>query len=158
MSDEIRVNGILHSWGSITVKINDERYTGFTSISYGDSIERSKAYGMGRSHAPRGRSRGKYIVEPVTLTGYKQTIQTLREALADAAGGDSYGHVQFQVVVEYTEPDESPITVELEDCVWAKNTSSEEESPDPLMEDIELDCMLIRRNGKVLFEPTEGAP
>lgn len=158
MPDEIRVNGTLHSWGSITVKIKDERFTGFTSISYGDSLERTKAYGMGRSQAPRGRSRGKYIVEPVTLTGFKQTIQTLRESLANAAGGSSYGHIQFLVVVEYTEPDESPITVELEQCVWAKNTSSEEEGPDPLMEDIELDCMRIVRNGLVLFEKTEGEP
>ena len=94
----------------------------------------------------------------MTLTGFKQTIQTLRESLANAAGGSSYGHIQFLVVVEYTEPDESPITVELEQCVWAKNTSSEEEGPDPLMEDIELDCMRIVRNGLVLFEKTEGEP
>lgn len=159
MSDEIRVNGNLHSWGSITAKIAGDPYYGFTAISYGDTRERVKAYGMGRHHAPRGRSRGKYTVEPVQLTGPKGTVQQLRQALADqSADGVSYGDVEFQVVVQYIEPDDTPITVELEDCVWVKNTSSEEEGTDPLSEDIELDCMKIRRNGLVLFDESEGSP
>jgi len=158
MSDEVRVNGNLHSWGSITVKIAEEAYYGFTAIKYGDSRERVKAYGMGRHHAPRGRSRGKYTVEPVTLTGPKGSVQQLRKALADQGDGVSYGDVEFQIVVQYIEPDDTPITVDIEDCVWIKNTSSEEEGADPLSEDIELDCMKIRRNGLVLFDESEGSP
>ena len=121
MADQIRVNGTLHSWGSITVKIRNERYSGFTAISYGDGIERSYAYGMGRSHAPRGTSRGKYVPEPVAVTGYKASVQELRRALAEAAGGVSYGHIRFDVIVEYTEDDEEPITVDYDELVksWA---------------------------------------
>lgn len=157
MADEIRVNGNQHSWGSIEVKVDGDRYFGFTAISYADSRERVKAYGMGRAQAPRGRSRGKYATEPVGLTGWKGSIQQLRQALADAGDGESYGDTIFQIVVQYVEDDDTPITVELEDCVWVKNTSSEEEGPDPLKEEIEIDCMRIRRNGLVLFDNSEGS-
>lgn len=155
MADEIRVNGNLHSWGSIVVKVDDERYYGFTSINYSDSRERVKGYGMGRHHAPRGRSRGKYTTEPVQITGHKGSVQQLRKALADAGDGESYGDTEFQVIVQYIEDDDTPITVELDRCVWTKNTSSEEEGPDPLTEDFELDCMLIRRNGLTLFDNSQ---
>lgn len=156
MSDEIRVNGNQLSWGSIEVQLDGERYHGFTAIGFSDSRERVKAYGLGRHHAPRGRSAGKYSVEPVSLTGWKSSVQALRAALAERApDGTSYGDVVFQVVVQYTEADETPITVELEDCVWSKNTTSDEEGPDPLKEEIELDCMRIRRNGLVLFSEAQ---
>lgn len=157
MADEIRVNGNQHSWGSITVKVNEERYFGFTGISFSDSRERVKAYGMGRHHAARGRSRGKYATEPVGITGWKGSIQTLRQALADAGDGESYGDTVFQVVVQYVEDDDTPITVELEDCVLTKNTTTDEEGPDPLKDEIEADCMRIRRNGLVLFDNSQGS-
>ena len=156
MSDEIRVNGNLHSWGSIVVKLNDDRFYGFSAINYSDSRERVKAYGMGRHHAPLGRSRGKYATEPVQITGRKGAVQQLRKALADAGDGENYGDVEFQVVVQYIESDDTPITDELDRCVWVKNTSSHEEGPDPLTEDFELDCMLIRRNGLTLFDNSEA--
>jgi hypothetical protein len=156
MSDEIRVNGNLHSWGSIKIKVAGDLYTGFTAISYSDSRERVKGHGMGRHHAPRGRSRGKYNTEPVQLTGYKGSLQQLRKALADAGDGVSYGDTEFQIIVQYVESDDTPITVELDRCVWTKNASSEEENPDPLKEDVEFDCMLIRRNNLVLFDNSEA--
>ncbi len=159
MADQIRVNGNQLSFGSIDVWLKGEKYTGFTSIKYGDSRERSKAYGMGRHGAPRGRSRGKYSTDAVGLTGWKSSVQALREALAaEAPDGKSYGDVEFQIVVSYFEADDTAITVELEDCVWSKNSASDEEGPDPLKEEIEIDCMRIRRNGLVLFDETGGSP
>jgi len=153
MSDQIRVNGNLLSWGSIIVKVDGDRFFGFTAIKYADARERTKAYGQSRSQAPRGRSRGKYTVEPVGLTGFKGSLQMLRAALAaKASDGVSYGDVLFQIVVQYVETDDTAITVELEDCLWAKNTAADEEGPDALTEEIEIDCMRIRRNGLVLFE------
>lgn len=159
MSDAIRVNGNQLSWGSIVARLDGDRYFGFTAIKFADSRERAKAYGMSRSHAPRGRSRGKYSTEPVGLTGWTGSVQALRDALAaKSADGLSYGDVEFEVVVQYIEADETPITVEIERCVWTKNTTNNEEGPDPLSEEIELDCMLIRRNGKTLFDSSEGSP
>jgi len=160
MSDLIRVNGNQHSWGSIKLKIDTQEFTGFTAIGYSDKRERVKAYGMGRHHAPRGRSRGKYQVDPVKLTGWKASMQLVRQQLALRSGnGVSYGDVEFLILVQYVEePSELPITVSIEGCVWSANTTSDEENPDPLKEEAELDAMLIRRNGLVLFDSTEGSP
>jgi hypothetical protein len=35
---------------------------------------------------------------------------------------------------------------------------SEEESPDPLKEDVEIDCMAIKRNGFTLYDATGEVP
>lgn len=159
MADDIRVNGNQISWGSIILKLNSERFTGFTSISFADKRERVKAYGMTKHHAPRGRSRGKYTIEPVKLVGWKSSVQAFRQGLAAlASDGISYGDVEFQIVVQYVESDELPLTVEIDRCVWGGNSSSDEESADPLKEEIEIDAMLIRRNGLVLFDASEGSP
>lgn len=159
MADQIRVNGNQLSWGSIILKVADERYTGFTAIAYADKRERVKAYGMGRHQAPRGRSRGKYTTDPVKLTGWKSSIQALREALAaQSTDGVSYGDVEFQIIVQYVDEGENPIDVEIVDCVWIGNSSSEEENADPLKEEIEIDCMHIKRNGLTLFDSSQGSP
>lgn len=156
MSDVFRINGNALSWGSISLKINSEPYTGFTSIGYADKRERSKLFGMGRSHAARGRTRGKYTTEPVKLKGPKASVQQLRADLAaQAEDGKSYGNVTFPIVLQYIE-DEAQITVEFEDCAWVGATSSDEEGPDALTEEIEIDVMRIRRNGLVLFDESEG--
>jgi hypothetical protein len=159
MADSIRVNNNTYSWGSIIFKLGDDRWYGFTSIAYGDKRERVKAYGMGRHHAPRGRSAGKYSVDPVKVTGWKDSVQALRDALAaKSADGTSYGNVEFQGLIQYIEPDGREFTVELDRLVWSANTAGDEEAPDSLKEDFELDCMLIRRNGLTLFDGTEGQP
>lgn len=155
-SDPIIVNNNQISWGSIKLKLNQDLFTGFTAISFSDKRERVKAYGMGRSHAPRGRSRGKYTVEPVKLTGWKSSVQIFRQALAaQASDGLSYGDVEFQILVQYIDTGENEIDVEIDRCVWMTNTTSDEENPDPLKEEVEFDAMLIRRNGLVLFDQTE---
>ena len=157
MSDSIRVNGNQLSWGSITLKVLGEAFTGFTAISYSDKRERVKAYGMGRAQAPRGRSRGKYTADNAKITGWKDSVSALREFLASKSdNGANYGDVTFQIVIQYVEDDETPQTVELCDCVWAANNTSEDESPDPLKEDFEADVMFIRRNGMTLYDNSDG--
>jgi hypothetical protein len=157
--DSIRVNGNQYSWGSIKAKLDGVPYFGFKGITYADKRERVKAYGMGKHQAPRGRSRGKYSTENSKLTGPKSSIQLLREALAaKSSDGVSYGDVEFEVVFQYVERDELPITVQLERCVIVGNSSSEEEGADPLNEEIELDVMKIYRNGLTLFDSSEGSP
>ncbi len=157
MSDEVRVNGNQLSWGSITLKIDQAKYFGFTAISFGDKRERTYAFGINRSQAPRGRSRGKYTPEPVALTGWKGSVQQVLQALADAGGGASYGDYEFQIVVEYFEENDEQITVELDDCVVTGVTASEEEGPDPLKTELEISCMRVRRNGLTLYDNSEDA-
>jgi hypothetical protein len=151
--DQVRINGNVYSWGSLTVKVGGERWYRLTSISYADKRERVKAYGQAKHQAPTGRSRGKYAVEPVKAGAPPGSFQLLRKLLAtQAEDGVSYGDVPFDIVVQYIEADETPITVELIDCVWSGNTVSHEEGPDPLKEEVEFDCMRILRNGLTLFD------
>jgi hypothetical protein len=159
MSDAVRINGNQLSYGSITLKLAGVVYYGFTGLSYGDKRERVKAYGMGRHHAPRGRSRGKYTVEPVKLTGWKSSVAEARRALAQQAqGGLSYADIEFQITAAYTELDETPVFVEINRCVWVGSSESNEENPDPLKEEIEIDPMVIYRDGLTLFDRSEGSP
>lgn len=156
MSDVIRVNGNQLSWGSIKCTIDTEPFTGFTGISYGDKRERVKAWGMGRHQAPRGRSSGKYQPEPVKLTGWKDSVQALISGLALRAPDQrSYGNVEFMITVIYSEPPTEPMSVLITGCVIVGQTVSDEESADPLKEELEIDCMAIRRNGLTLFDSTD---
>jgi len=157
MADAARINGNLYSWSSIVFKIGGERWSGLTSINYGDALERVKGYGMGRSHTPRGRSAGKYTTEPVTASGWKDAIQLLRETLAaQASDGVSYGTVEFDVVIQYVESGSDPVVDELLRCVWSKNSAKAEESADPLKEDVEFDVLYIKRNGATLYDARDG--
>lgn len=160
MADEIRVNGNIHSWGSIKVKVGGETFYGFDLIAYGDKLEVVQAYGMGKHHAPRARTRGKYVTDPGKLRGPKGTMQALREKLASlSTDGTSYGNVEFQVVAEFVEANDVPMIVELERTRWVEDASNHEESPDPLKDEITTNYMLIRRNGLTLFDPGgEPAP
>jgi hypothetical protein len=159
MSDVIRVNGNLKSWGSLTFHARTERFEGFTSIAWGEKRERTKGYSMARHHAPYGRSAGKYTVENVKLTGYVDTVRDMKKYLASlSADGRSYGNVEFNGVLHYFEPNNEEITVEFDRLTWAANTHSHEESPDPLKVDFELDCMFVSENGLTLFDSSEGMP
>lgn len=157
MSDDVRINGNVMSWGSIKVKVAGELFTGFTALEYEDARERALFYGMGRSHAPKGKTRGKYTPSACKLTGKKSSIQAVRDKLAALSdSGTSYGDVEFLVTAEYVDSGEAPMLVGLEQCHWTKNTSSEEENPDPLSESMEFLPLRIRRNGTVLFDESEG--
>lgn len=157
MSDDVRINGVQHSWASVVFKINGKPWYGIKSIKYGEKRTRGKSYGMGRSHAPRGRTSGKYETDPVTISIEKASARLLRDELAakSTTGGTSYGDAVFQIVVQYSEGT-STITDELVDCAWAGDGASAEESPDAIYDEIELDTMRILRNGKTLYAAAPG--
>jgi len=158
MSDEIRVNGNQYSWGSITLKIRGDLFSGFTSITISDKRERVLAYGMGRHHSPRGRSSGRYTPDPVKITGWRASVAAARAGLAAFAKDQkSYGNVEFDVITQYFEDfDGPPLVVLCEQCVWISNNAADEEAPDPLKEEIEVQPMRIYRNGLSLFDGTTG--
>lgn len=153
MSDQIEVNGNQMSWGSIILKIRDERYYGFNSVSFSDKRTRVKGYGMGKHQAPRSRSRGKYEVDNVKIKGPMASVQAVRKALAaDSSNGRSYGDVECEVLVQAVDTGETPLTIEIQRCVWASNSANFTEGPDGLEEEFELDPMRIIRDGLTLFD------
>jgi hypothetical protein len=50
------------------------------------------------------------------------------------------------------------MSVLITGCVIVGQSASEEESADPLKEELEIDCMAIRRNGLTLFDSSELVP
>jgi hypothetical protein len=149
-----RINGRFYSWASISIRINSTLITAIKSISYSDSRTPVKGYGAGRAHAPLGRTSGKYETAPVTCSIEKVECQELRKALADAAGGKSFGETEFQIVVQYDDNGKH-ITDTLDRCVWTKNSTSADDGGDPLYEEVEFDCMSISWNGVNLFADEE---
>lgn len=160
MADFIRINDQAYSWSSVILKMDQQPYTGVTSIEYGDSRERAKGYGIGRHHAPTRRSAGKYVPDPVKIKGYASTIQSLIDSLAmRSANGISYGNVKFPIMIQLIEPgSELPMMTTIDGCVITKISSAYAEGPELLMQDIECDCMAIYRNKKTLFDSTRGFP
>lgn len=156
MSDPISINGNQMSWASTSLKIGGEPWYGITSINYADKRERVKTYGMGRSHAPRGRTAGKYTVEPLKIKMFKADAQKLREYYAgQASDGKSYGNVELPWVLQYVESGVQQ-TVEFDRVAWGANTGTDEESAEALTEELEFDCFAIRRNGLTLFDSSEA--
>lgn len=158
MSDLKRVNGNIVSWGSAVAKVDGERYYGFVEVSYADKRERQYVHGMGKAHAPRGRTRGKYTPEPSKIKGPVASIEALCSALAaKSSTGTSYGDVEFPFVFQWVES-EGTFTVELERCVITGRSGAFAEGPDGMFEEIEVMPMLVRRNGNVLFDESDGTP
>lgn len=158
MADQQRINGFAPSWSDIYVKIDDDRYYGILEISYGDKRARSKLYGMGKHHAPRGRTAGKYEPDEGSMKMDLPAAHALREALAaKASDGKSFGSVEFQIVVQYADG-ENTRTHTLHRCTLAGVTSAHAEGPDALVEDLPFDVLHIDRDGLTLYDATEDTP
>jgi hypothetical protein len=154
MSDRERINGNTYSWSSTEFHIGDDRITGVKSIEYGDSRERALAYGMNRSHAPIGRSAGKYTPDPVKVTVLKSTADAIRASLARQAGTGGPGNAESTIVVQYTEDDLGSVVDIIRRCTLTKQASKVEENPDPLYEDMEFQCLTIDWNSGTLYDST----
>jgi hypothetical protein len=70
----------------------------------------------------------------------------------------SYGNVEFTISVIYSEPTDMNVDVLITGCCLIGLSASEEESADPLKEELEIDCLAIRRNGLTLFDSADLVP
>lgn len=150
--DRKRINGNVYSWGSIVAKCNGEEFSGLIGVTYSQKRERSKQYGTGRHQAPRGRTRGKYSAE-AKITVVRGTMSDFINFLASqASDGISYGDVSFQLTIQFVEDDETPMLVECLDCVIASEDSTDDEGNESLKDEVGIDVMRIRKNGKTLYD------
>ena len=149
-ADDIRINGFTHSWASTKITIDGEQYVGMSKIAWGHAIEEGMVRGQGGK--PLGRTRGQYTPEAVSITMRKSSAQVLKNNLAaKSSGGRTFGAVTFPIVVQYLEPDDTQITVELNQCRVLKVASANEQGTDPTADDIEISCLEVVENGKKLF-------
>lgn len=150
-----RINGNMFSWASVTIRVNATLVSAIKSITYGDSRERSKGYGQGRHFGPIGQTSGKYTTDKVVCEIEKGELQALRQAIADASGSGSFGDLEFQIVVQYEEPDRGVITDEINGCTWGKNSASTNDGGDPNYESVEFDCLSIKWDGLTLYSEAQ---
>ena len=154
MADSVLINGAMHSGSSTSFKLGGEKYTGITSIGYGDKRSRTKAFGATRSYGAVGRTGGKYEVDNLKLKAYKAAANQIRAQLAALSDdGVSYGNAEVPATLQFIEGTDV-ITIEFERCAMVADSSTADEKPDPLTDDLEFDVMKIRRNGLVLFDAT----
>lgn len=156
MGDAARVNGVQFGWSSLKLKIDGEPFTGIKSIDYGDSVEQGLAYGMGRHFAPRGRTRGKYVPDPLVIEAFEASAQEIENLLDKKAGGRGIANVPVTIVIQFIERDETPVTVEALECTFVKNEVALAEGPDPSTRKITFQPMRYRRNGVALYDTTEA--
>lgn len=158
--DTIAVNGNSESWGYLVLKANDERFYGWTKITFGDKLTEALGYSSGRAHAPTRRSQGKYEVEPVKVTGYPDAVQAFRDYIAKLSPtGNSYGAgaPEWEATLFAVLPgSDRPRQVDFRACKWIENTGDHEESPELLKEDFAFQPRWIERDGKVLFDDSDG--
>lgn len=159
MGDQLNINGAAHNWNSVVLKIAGDRYVGITSITYSEKMEATLGYGLGRHHAPTRRAAGKYVPGEVKIKGYKSTIESIRQQIALMAPDQrSYGVPQFEVSLQYIESGDTPLAVQAIKCKIMGTDESAEENPDPLYDELTLQPMYYLKNGRTLFDSTQGLP
>lgn len=158
-SDPVRINNVMHGWGSIVAKFADERFYGFTSISYNDKLEGTPFSGQALHQAPIGRPPGKYSCDPCTVKFRKGSAAIFRQLLAQQApDGRSFGTVEFDLIVQYLAAGDVPITDQVRRMRWTGNTASSEEGGDALMDEVTFQPLFIIWNGYTLFDSSQGMP
>jgi len=153
--DDVRINNTVHSWDSVRLRIDGDPFYGPTSIEYGDGVEKAYAWGMGRHHAPRAITRGKYTPKPFVVTMPTKSSAILRQNLAAKAGTKGISNVAVPIVLQYIE-DDATITVEAHDCRLTDIEASAEEGPDPTQEKVTFMPMRLLRNGIALYDTSEA--
>lgn len=148
--DKVYIQGNAYSWASTTFKVDGQVLNGVVGCKFSDKRERVKIYGAGKSHAPRGRTRGKYTAE-ASITLWKDSSEALRKYL-----GKQYGDREFTLTVQFFESALSVVSVELTRCIYGGTDEDVQESPDGLKDEIALDPMTISRNGRTLYDSTSG--
>lgn len=140
-----KVNGRVLSYASCEFQVDGEIITGIKSITYKDSIERSKARGAGRQ--PLGRTSGEYDSEG-SMTMLREDFHALIKRF-----GNGWMDKSFDVVVTYAEDDIEMHTDRLVGCLFDSADGSNEQGTDPLETELPLNIMYIVRDG---IEPIRG--
>jgi len=154
-TESILVNGKAYDHSGTKLDVFGKKYVAFTSIDYGDKLERGEA--RGASQVALGVTRGKYVTDPCKLTVHKSTAQEIRDDIASqSADGVSFGNVKGTIIVQYVDDEIGVQTHELVDCrLNTGGTGGSKEGSDPNTEDLEFYVRLIRRNGKTLFDANQ---
>ena len=139
MADYPKINGQIYSFASTEVKVGTRIFTGFTDISYTQTLEP----GVFRGTRPEklARTIGEHNVEG-SFTLVKVEYQELIAAL-----GDGYMQTPFDITVTYAETNSPIVTDVLTACRITSEEDSHSQGTDALVVACDLDIIKMTRNG-----------
>jgi len=139
MAEYPKINGQIYSFASVEVKVGTQVFTGFTDVSYTQTLEP----GIFRGTRPEklARTIGEHNVEG-SFTLVKVEYQELIEAL-----GDGYMQTGFDITVTYSETNSPIVTDVLTSCRITSEEDSHSQGTDALVVACDLDIMKMTRNG-----------
>ena len=133
------INGYAYDYSCISISISGKTFSGISSISYSDSVERSKIYGTGPK--PIGVTRGQYSAEG-SMELYKHEFDRLASSVTNIFD------IIFDVTVTYKTPGQQITYDKLVQCRIDKVENSGSAGSDALMVPLTLNILDIVRNGK----------
>lgn len=156
----LNINGRLVSWNHTRFTLDGDLFTGYTSITWDESVEVVMGYAATKDHAPNAWSGGKYVPGDLKIKGKVHQINELRAWFAAKSDdGRSYGPNNVQISsaqLQWDMGDGTPEqSVEWETIIWTGNSNTNDENPDPREEEIVLKFLKCKRNGFTLYDSSD---
>jgi hypothetical protein len=146
-----RVENKTYDHGSTIVRIAGVLYDGIRTYTFAQKRNRGVVRGQGRSRAPKAKTKGMVDMGELSINVDRQDAERIREDLAQRGGSDSYGDPEFTVTIQVSEPGLPTRIDEFIGCTYDDESGgSDENSVDPLVEDIKFSYREAKRNGKKL--------
>lgn len=136
------------SFQSIVAKVDGIPYSGFTEISWGDSVEEALGYGMGVAGRPTRRSHGRYTPDECTVKGFRpDMVKFLQQLTAKSGPSRSYSAAEFVFIVSFAFTDAEPVsTVVLDRCRVLSVSESHTDGSDLSEMELKFRPMTIERD------------
>lgn len=99
MADSILINGKVHDWTDVTIKIGGLDFTGITSINWSAKKEKELQYARGSAPHGIGYGHRSYTCD------FSMTLENAVnfEAIARSAGKDALDYAPFLITVAYAD-------------------------------------------------------
>ena len=152
------INGMRYDWSSVRLLLAGRRFVGVKEFNYSDKLTPGKA--RGTTAQIIGRTRGEYEAQG-SITLYKEdwadflsilgTLTASTSGLNTATGAPpGFMEVAFDIVATFAESPASPVQTDTcQGCRIVNVESSNSQSADPLVVKLDLDIIMINRNGSL---------
>jgi hypothetical protein len=159
----LRVGTSIYSWTSTEFRFDGLLTTpsgnpwNVVSVDYAQKRERKIVYSNRKTGRPRGKTPGKYSLEPMAVKMFEAQALELQQYLTQKGLG-SYGDADFSFLLQVSEPVPGaiPITMVFEDCTWDGDKVTYEEGIEENLLEVTIGGLQMTRNGMRLWSVIRG--